>query len=127
MKANQMCFVSLPVSRVRELPRRRRRHPRRAALTAAAFIYIYITYMQTQHTATHSCIYTIVYVSVRISDCAKPDPICIRLCCRFNYTPIPTKSGSGIQLRPLLCVHVNVGVCMCVPEHSPVLASPKTQ
>lgn len=53
-----MCFVSLPVSRVRELPRRRRRHPRRAALTAAAFIYIYITYMQTQHTATHSCIYS---------------------------------------------------------------------
>lgn len=69
MKANQMCFVSLPVSRVRELPRRRRRHPRRAALTAAAFIYIYITYMQTQHTAhtlmhiQHSQLYMCLCVS----------------------------------------------------------------
>lgn len=88
--------------------------------------YIHANTTHSTHTHAYTAL-TIVYVSVRISDCAKPDPICIRLCCRFNYTPIPTKSGSGIQLRPLLCVRVYVRVCMCVPEHSPVLASPKTQ
>lgn len=81
----------------------------------------YIHANGTQHTAhnthTHTAL-TIVYVSVRISDCAKPDPICIRLCCRFNYTPIQAKSGSGIQLRPLLpvemCALVLVYRCVSV-------------
>lgn len=26
-----------------------------------------------------------------------------------------------------VCARLYAGVCMCVPEHSPVLASPKTQ
>lgn len=139
MKANQMCFVSLPVSQSSRIAssaaaaaasaprspvwlcwRRRRRRWRQAG--SGFHLHIYITYMQTAHstqhtTHTHTAV-TIVYVSVRISDCAKPDPICIRLCCRFNYTPIQAKSGSGIQLRPLLpvemCALVLVYRCVSV-------------
>lgn len=138
-----MCFVSLPVSQSSRIASSAaaaasaRRSPvlvvetatvaaGRQRLSSTHLHYIHAN--STQHTHTHTAL-TIVYVSVRISDCAKPDPICIRLCCRFNYTPIQAKSGSGIQLRPLLPVEMcaRVLVYRCARAHSPVLASPKTQ
>lgn len=112
IRAAQPCLVMLETATATVAASRQR-------LSSTHLHYIHAN--GTQHTAhnthTHTAL-TIVYVSVRISDCAKPDPICIRLCCRFNYTPIQAKSGSGIQLRPLLpvemCALVLVYRCVSV-------------
>jgi len=82
-------------------------------LPAMAAAPIYITYIHT-HTHAYIC----------LSDCAKPEPICIRLCCRLNYTPIQSKSGSGIQLLPLT-VYVCVCVCVCVSDCLPCVSIPE--
>lgn len=125
IRAAQPCLVMVETATATVAASRQR-------LSSTHLHYIHANGTQhTTHTHTHTAL-TIVYVSVRISDCAKPDPICIRLCCRFNYTPIQAKSGSGIQLRPLLpvemcalvlvyrCVSVCTSTlsCVSIPENT---------